>query len=89
MGVKLQMAFSEQIKKWRGGTPQKIACDILGVEIKTLQSWEQGVQVPKEITQEQIILRMEFCTEWKPWGFWKSRYAMVIKQVAAEIQNRK
>ena len=82
-------SFCEKLKKWRGNTPQKIACETLGVNIKTLQAWEQGVNRPQELIQEIILARMSFCTEQKPWAFWKFKYTEAIKQVAAEIQSRK
>jgi len=83
------VTFAQVIKKWRGNTPRKIACDIIGVNIKTLQAWEQGVNKPHELVQESMLARMSFCTEHKPWAFWKFKYTEAIKQVAAEIGARK
>ena len=69
--------------------PQKIACEVVGVRLATFIAWEQKINIPNDIVQDTIRTRMSFCTEFKPWNFWRIKYGEAIKQVAAEITNRK
>ena len=83
------MSFASELVKWRGKRRQKEVNDLLGVPLKTLQSWEQGVSEPVELAKKQArwIMGADSCG--LPVHIYIQFYERVIKQVAAEIQNQK
>jgi len=83
------MTFAEEIKRWRGELRQKNACDIIGVPLVTFKTWEQGVSEPKDLAKCEVRWRMAAFQKGVPVEVYKLRYLSVIKQVAAEILDRK
>jgi DNA-binding transcriptional regulator YiaG len=72
------MSLANDLKTWRGKRAQKEVCGIFGVSLSTYQAWEQEKNKPSLLAENTIRWLM------KPDG-----YNMVIKHIAAEIQNRK
>lgn len=83
------MTFSDELKKWRGSDLQKNACDVFGVPIDTYRKWEQGVNTPIGAALKYVRLVMAAKDAGVPVQQYIHNYQSVIKQVAAEIQNRK
>ena len=83
------MSFAEDLKKWRGTRCQKQVCDFFGVKLETFRAWEQGVNLPSDLARKQIYLIMAAESAGVTLATYMQHYYRAIKQVAAEIQNRK
>jgi DNA-binding transcriptional regulator YiaG len=83
------MTFAQEIKKWRATRCQKQVNDIFGVSLACYRAWEQGQNEPSKLAQEQIRYRMILSDAGLSPERIRIGYLQVIKQVAAEIQNRK
>lgn len=82
------MTFAQELKIWRGEMRQKNACDIIGVSLPTLKSWEQGVNRPNELTMCEARWRMAAFKNGEPLQVYKAKYLAIIQQVSSEIINR-
>lgn len=82
------MTFSSELKKWRGDRGQKQVNELFGVSLKTYQAWEQGVNVPHELTKKQIRLIMAADEDGVPVHIYAQNYWRIIRIVAAEIQKK-
>jgi DNA-binding transcriptional regulator YiaG len=51
------MAFSDDLRKWRGKLLQKEAADVLKVPLDTYRAWEHGQSEPSEAPNKAEILR--------------------------------
>lgn len=56
---KAQMAFSDDLKKWRGKRYHKQVSDALGVRIWTYRNWELGRRKPKDLAMQELLRRMK------------------------------
>ena len=86
------MTFSQELKQWRklrGDMRQKNACEVLGVPIQTYKTWEQGVYEPSDLAKSGARWHMAAYNEGVSVEIYQLRYLSVIKQVAAEIINKK
>ena len=54
-------SLKKKLKKWRKkrGLIQKQAADILGVNLRTLQGWEEGRPEPSPLALSELTRRME------------------------------
>ena len=52
-------SFSKILRKWRGKRLQKEGAEALGVNIKTFQAWEYGVNKPHKLTMAEVVRRMD------------------------------
>ena len=83
------MSLADDLKKWRGIRGQKEVNDIFGVSLGTYRAWEQGVNEPTELAQRQIRFVMQCESNGISPEVLTQHYWRVIKQVAAEIEERK
>ena len=82
------MTFSQELKKWSGDMRQKNACDIIGIPLPTLKSWEQDVNEPSELTKCEVRWRMAAYARGESLQVYKAKYLQIIQQVALEILNK-
>ena len=83
------MTFSQELKKWRGDMRQKNACDIIGIPLPTLKSWEQGVNEPNELAKCEVRWRMAAYARGESLQVYKAKYLQIIQQVVSEIQIKR
>ena len=82
------MDFGQELKKWRGNMRQKNACDVIGIPLPTLKSWEQGVNEPNELAKCEVRWRMAAYTQGESLQTYKSRYLQIIQRAASEILSK-
>ena len=57
--TRARMTFAEQLRAWRKKLYQKEAADILQVNIRSYQAWEEGRREPTELAKIEVYRRME------------------------------
>lgn len=53
------VSFAKLLRKWRGTRFQKEAAALLGVELRTYVSWEQGVHEPRNVCRRCLLELIE------------------------------